>query len=60
MDNVKDVINMVLDTMNQISITGFENQDKFLGCSIYLKKCVHMLEEQERSAAVERPETEEA
>lgn len=56
MEEIKNTIIAVLHTMDQIPITGHENHDRFLGCYQHLERCVHMLEEQERSAAVEQPE----
>lgn len=45
MEEVRNVICSVLHTMDQISVIGTENMDKFLGCYQYLQKTVQQLDE---------------
>lgn len=40
MENLKSVINLlsaVVSTMDTISVTGIDNQDKFVGCAMSVK-----------------------
>lgn len=46
MENLKNTINLlsaVVSTMDTISITGIDNQDKFVGCATAIKTAVKQI-----------------
>lgn len=46
MDNLKQTINLlsaVVSTMDTISVTGIDNQDKFVGCAMSVNKAVKQI-----------------
>lgn len=48
MENLKQVINLlyaVVSTMDTISVTGIDNQDKFVGCAQVVKTVVNQISE---------------
>lgn len=60
MQNTINLLRKVISTMNTISVTGIDNQDKFVGCANALQTVVTRLEQlaaQEREKAVAKEET---
>lgn len=58
MRNIIDLLLCVRSTMDTISVTGIDNQDKFVGCANAVQTAVSRLEqlaaqEREKSAAKE-------
>ena len=46
MDELKNTINLlsaVVSTMDTISVTGIDNQDKFVGCAMSVKTAVKQI-----------------
>lgn len=49
MENLKQAINLlsaVVSTMDTISVTGIDNQDKFVGCANAVQNVIKQLREQ--------------
>lgn len=44
-----DTLKNVLATLNTISVVGFDNQDKFVGCFVAIQSVVKKLEEAEEN-----------
>lgn len=60
MQSTINLLRKVISTMNTISVTGIDNQDKFVGCANALQTAVTRLEQltaQEREKAVAKEET---
>lgn len=56
MENLKNVIKLlsaVVDTMDTISVVSIENQDKFVGCAMAVKKAVKQISDYISSAEKE-------
>lgn len=58
MQSTINLLRKVISTMNTISVTGIDNQDKFVGCANALQTAVTRLEqlaaqEREKAAAKE-------
>ena len=56
MENLKQAINMlsaVLSTMDTISVTGIDNQDKFVGCAMSVKTAAKQISDYIASAEKE-------
>lgn len=50
MENLKQAINLlsaVLSTMDTISVTGIDNQDKFVGCANAIRNVIRSLRQEE-------------
>lgn len=46
MEKLKQTINLltaVVSTMDTISVTGIDNQDKFVGCAMYVKNAAKQI-----------------
>ena len=58
MENLKQAINFlsaVVSTMDTISVTGIDNQDKFVGCANAIRSVIRSLrQEQARKDTVEQ------
>lgn len=60
MQSTINLLRKVISTMNTISVTGIDNQDKFVGCANALQTAVTRLEQlasQEHEKAVAKEET---
>ena len=56
MENLKQVINIlsaVVSTMDTISVTGIDNQDKFVGCAMSVKTAAKQISDYIASAEKE-------
>lgn len=56
MENLKQAINLlsaVVSTMDTISVTGIDNQDKFVGCAMSVKTAVKRISDYIASAEKE-------
>ena len=50
MENLKQAINLlsaVVSTMDTISVTGIENQDKFVGCANAIRSVIRSLRQEQ-------------
>ena len=56
MENLKQTINLlsaVVSTMDTISVTGIDNQDKFVGCAMSVKTAAQQISDYIASAEKE-------
>ena len=50
MDNLKQAINLlsaVVSTMDTVSVTGIDNQDKFVGCANAIRSVIRSLRQEQ-------------
>ena len=50
MENLKEAINLlsaVVSTMDTISVTGIDNQDKFVGCANAIRSVIRSLRQEQ-------------
>ena len=56
MENLKNTISLlsaVVSTMDTISVTGIDNQDKFVGCANAVKTALRQLQEYTSTASAD-------
>lgn len=59
MENLKQTINLlsaVVSTMDTISVTGIDNQDKFVGCANAVQNVIDLLRDQIAAQAEKQQE----